>query len=60
MKQKKLWGLFVGLAAASFICGAQVNSAHADKYHVNGVYIGLSIVCGLASLAFGYTAYKKQ
>lgn len=60
MKQKTLWGLFVGLAFASILCGVQIDSTHADENHLNGLYLGLTILFGAASLAFGIKAFREQ
>lgn len=55
-KENKLfWGLTVGFAFAAMISFFQINSYHADKHHLNGLYTVLGIAFTLASL---YSIYR--
>lgn len=57
---QKRWylGAMVVLAFASFICGANIDSAYADSHKLNGFLLGCTIGCGIGALLFLYLASK--
>lgn len=52
--QNRWWAATVILAFAAFICACQIDSAHADKYHLNGFYWVATIVLGAIAVFCGY------
>ena len=59
-KQSKFWKLAGAFGFASFISFFQINSAFADKHHINGVWVVAGIVCGLASLYSMWQAFQNS
>ena len=59
-KATKFWRLSGGLGFASIISFFQINSAFADKHHINGVWIVSGIVCGLASIYCMWVAFQNS
>lgn len=62
MKDKVLqWFLIMVFTAfAAALSLVQINSYHADKYHLNGLYWALSIVFGLGALFALYKTKKNS
>ena len=48
-KVKKYWKLTGAFGFASFISFFQINSAFADKHHINGLWWVLGIGCAIAA-----------
>lgn len=54
-KQGFWWTMTVVLAFASLIAGVQIDSAHADKYHINWLYW---VLCPLFGILTVYAIYR--
>ncbi len=59
-KQKKFWALTGAFGFASLISFFQVNSASADKHHLNTVWVVAGIFFGAATIYSIMQAFKNS
>lgn len=59
-KVSLFWKLAGAFGFASFISFFQINSAFADKHHINGVWIVAGIGLGLAAIYSMYQAFQNS